>query len=166
VRRSFVAGLAALVAVAGALVVMLLWLPAVREHRDQAWQTAGREAMARVALPAPFRPHDDVAAGLRNLMCRTAAGERCYLVGGVPVDHVDAVRAALAPLATRPVRQSCRHEALPEVPDNCLLFVPVKGSELMVWLFARPTGGFRSTAQGGHTIITHGTYVQLLVKAR
>jgi hypothetical protein len=160
-RKPVIVGAGAVLAVVAVLATVLLLVPALREHRDRAWQSAGDKAVAALDLPSQFRPVDSAAASTAFTGCNPAAPDRCFVVGADPVDSVDAVRAAVAPLATGPVRQACGPEPL-GAPDKCHLFVPVDGSELLVMMYGRAVRLRPST----HTLITRGSYVQVVVAPR
>jgi hypothetical protein len=153
-----------LFAAAGILVAVVaavvgLWLPARHQRQDAAWSAAGDRAIARVALPAPYST--DTSDG-RIQVCANGGSERCFLGPGDPTAQVATVKAALADVATGPVRVSCVAVSNPGAPATCHLIVPVAGSRLAVDLFAHPRDRSKPFAQWTYT----GAYVLIHLDQR
>jgi hypothetical protein len=145
---------------AAATAIALLWLPAVRDRHERAWQEAGERAAAGVRLPArfqAFRTLDD-----RSLSC----SPRCFVAAGQPRDNVAAARGALDAVATGPVQVSCAPDGgFAVAPDRCRLVVPVDGSRLDVFLY-----GHLHAPKSKHGPVSaedfQGTILQLAVAPR
>ena len=157
-RKGFVFALPAAVALALVGLLVAFGLPAWHARQDTRWAAAGQHAMARVELPAPFRPQQGVP-------CRPSARQRCFFsADGDPSEYVDIVKKALASVATGAVSGSCRPTGdLPNMAGSCFLHVPVRGSRLLVALYPGLVSQ-RPASRGGS--VYGGTWVGLLVDPR
>ena len=108
--------------------VAFVGVPSWQASQDRKWLAAGQQALSQVSLPAAYR-------SFKGSPCE--ASSRCFAVTGDPQPRVAVVQAALTPFASGPIRKSCRKEVFDGLPDHCQLEVPVRGSKLFVFLFAR-----------------------------
>jgi hypothetical protein len=136
-----------------------LWLPARHQHQDAAWTAAGERALARVALPSDYSTNTGDG---RIQVCANGGLERCFLGPGDPTAQVATVKAALANVATGPVRASCAPVPDPGAPPTCQLIVPVTGSRLAVDLFAHPVDRSKPLSHWTYS----GAYVLFHLDAR
>jgi hypothetical protein len=159
-RRSVGVALGIVVAGAIALLVALVWLPAVHARQDRAWREAGDRAIAAAHLPAQFHAFHTLNNG--SLTCVP----HCFVAFGEPRDNASAARDALQAVATGPMRTTCGADGgFAVAPDKCRLVVPVDGSRLDAFLYAR-----FQPPKGKHGPVSaedfQGTILQLAVAPR
>jgi hypothetical protein len=159
VRKSVVLFASGGMLAAAAAAILGLWLPAWHHRQNASWNAAGQQALAHVALPSSYST--DTSDG-RIQVCSNGPDERCFLGPGDPSTQVKTVEAALADLATGPVRGSCFPVPDPGSPPSCHLIVPVAGSRLAVELFAHPRNRSQPLAAWTYT----GAYVLIHLDAR
>ena len=119
--------------------IALVWLPAIHQRHDRAWMDAGHRAIAGVQLPAEFSEFHVLRDGSSTETCGDGTvSVRCFVAAGDPRDNVTAARAGFRPIATGPIEVSCGSDGgFAVAPDKCRLQVPVKDSELDVFVLAR-----------------------------
>jgi hypothetical protein len=159
-RGIWLTALMVLVAGVGATIAFV-WLPAVDEHRDRAWQDAGRRAAAAVDLPDRFQPYSTLRSGSATNIC---GAPRCFTTDGDPRDTVSEVRTALVAVADGPVTQECVPDGgFAAAPDRCRLTASVDGSALDVFLFSRMREPVMTPVEADDFA---GTIVQIVVAPR
>ena len=132
-------------------------VPSWQASQDRKWLAAGQQALSQVSLPAAYR-------SFKGSPCE--ASSRCFAVTGDPQPRVAVVQAALTSLASGPIRKSCRKEVFDGLPDHCQLEVPVRGSKLFVFLFARMDTTSGPPQPGRFVPTYHGSVVQVGVLGR
>ena len=156
-KRSLPLALGAILALAAAAVYFIAW-PAWQDRQDDQWQKAGERALARVVVPAAFHPFSQSKSANSSVTC--ADTQRCFVADGDPRSNVAAVRAAFTSVLHGPLRAACEKEGPSTIPDRCSLRVPVAGSRLVVFLFARPVPGGKPLSHFS------GSYVEILIDSR
>jgi hypothetical protein len=136
-RRSLWGALVAALMVVVALVVGALWLPSVHARQARAWAAAGHRAIVSARLPEQYREYRVLHEGSSVFVCGPP-GARCFVTSGDPRDNVTVAREVLGALATGPIQVRCGPDGgFAVAPDKCRLQVPVEGSRLDVFLYAR-----------------------------
>ena len=143
VRRPLWGVLTLAVLAAASAAIALWWLPAARARDAEDWRKSGERATAAVLLPARFQSFHILRDGSSSVSC----SPRCFVAPGQPRANMGAVVGALREVATARMQVRCGPDGgFAVAPDKCRVVVPVRGSRLDVFVYARfhqPRGAHR-----------------------
>jgi hypothetical protein len=159
-RKSLVVSVVGAIVVALGTAIVALWLPAYHARQNTKWNQTSERALATVALPAGFHPHDD--AGTKSRICVPNVDQQCYWASDDPRDLVTPLTSALRPVATAPIRSHCVAVPIPNSPASCDLEVPVDGGALTINVFSRIVQNGQPFADASW----RGSYVEVRVHRR